>query len=370
MRPGEVGRPPDGLFELRDGAVRVPRHHQHRAQPVPQGGVAGRQLEAPAEEVLRRRQLPVPQRPQPARLVGDGALQDLGVGVHQRVRRRRRPAPPPPEMRLGRVEVAELSMGHGQRIVQARRATVRGQRPLQVVHGAPRVALGERRAPHAGEGRGRAAVEGEGARERLLGRVGAALVEPRIAQPHQGRQIRRPQLVGAGEEAGRRRAVAVGGVKVAEIVGPPHLAGREVDRAPEAVGGGVVVLGGHEHQAQLAEGTGEFAGRGAGLGQHRVEAGVAPAHLVLNRHGHAGEVRQGDRLPRAARPHGPAVARETRRHGVLPRRAAAGREGRRTRQEPRAEPVSSHVSHPRPRAGWCSGREARRAKSRCARPAT
>ena len=347
---GEVRRPADGLFELLDRAPRVARHHQHRPQPMPQRGVVRRHLKPPAEQVFRRRQLAALERPQPAGLVGDRALQHPRVDVHQRVPHRRHTAPPPAQMRRGLVEVAELPIGHRERIMQAGRALVGGQRAPQVLRRSRGIPSRERGASHARQGGGRAGIEGQSPHERLLGRLGPALVEESIAQPYQRGQVRRPQLVRAGVELGRRRAVSLHGVEMAEIVRPSHRVGREVHRALEAGCGHVVVLRRHEHQSQLAERVAELDRRGPRLGELRGQACVMLAHLTLNRQGHAGEIRQGDGLPRAARAHRPTGPPGQRRRRAVLRRGAADEDGRHAPQDPQTHsaPVSRHVQPPSP----------------------
>ena len=287
-----VGRGPHHPLELGHRTVQIAGHEQRRAEPVPQPGIVGIQLE-PLPELFDRGRpfLPVECR-QPAALVGPGRVEQGVERRHQRIRRTDLGVLPPAQMLLGLRVVPQTAVGHPQRIVDRADVGVARQDLLQQIGGPAVVLFQQGRPGQAVPRRQRGRIQRQRLREQRLGIVGPSLLQTDVAEPEQRRRIlglNPEHLLEKHRGLVQRASVAV---QLRQIVGPTDVVRGQRRRLAQTRLGFLREPGGHEEHAHPADRLRLQLGGETGARVARRQGGVMLANLRLQRFADPRQVRK------------------------------------------------------------------------------
>ena len=279
--PRELRRAAQDAFELGSRRRVLASHVERRPEPVAQRRVLRLDLEAAAE--LCRRLVPVLaiKRAEADRFEGLRALQQFVDLDHQRIGRQDVVLAAQFEMTFRAACVAEPAVGERQWIMGARRLRIAREHIFQMLDGAAVLLLRQRRPAQAKARRERARLPLEHSRKPGFSGVGIALRQIDVAQPERGGHLVRLQFEDPLEERRGVRQITFAPRKMREVIRPSMVSGIQRLRVDE-IRLGSLGLSGHEQPAHLAEGCGQFCGRGLAFPERRRQGRIAVADLRLH----------------------------------------------------------------------------------------
>src|SRR5262249_54191169 len=260
MRLDMVGRSSQYLVEFLFGSLAIPKPVQRQAQSVPQLRALRIQLQPLAEQVCRSGPL--------ARLHGEdtpvvvrvGAVQQPVVRLHQRIVDVWSSIAAQPNMRHGFLLFAQASIRERQRVVHAGGFRVLAECLFEIFDRPRLVSPCLGNTPQPLQDSGRAWLDVVCAEEEPLRIRTPTLIEVRLTQANEGRQILWAELDRPFEGLQRLLSIAGEQEELSQIVRPRRVARCQRLRVPETGLGGRMVSGGHQDEADIAVRAGELVG--------------------------------------------------------------------------------------------------------------
>ncbi len=188
--------------------------------------------------------------------------------------------------------VAETPIRERERVVNDRRLRIVRERAFEHVRGARVILARERRPSETELGDDQPRLDGQRGDEVRLGRLRLALVEQRVAEPHERRHVGRLQRARPLERGRRLRRVALEAVHVAEVVRPAVLGRRQGLRVQQRRLRFVPELGRHQQHAHPAVRVAEIDGPDVPGVDAAGQGGIALAQLLLDRRRRVRQIRQ------------------------------------------------------------------------------
>jgi hypothetical protein len=296
VRLGEVGRRARDPLELRHRPFHVAELIQRRAEPMAQRRVVGSDLEALAEVVRSHGPVARVERAAAPYVVGFGAFEQRVEPRHQRILGPRLDVALLFELRFCARQIADAAIRHAERIVDGGCLRLKRCRLLEMLDRVAVVPCGKGSAPGAVARGGGVGFDRQRFGEERGCRVGLSLLQIRIAERHQRREIVRRDLEHPLERGNRVLERALHLVELPEVIRPPLVVGRQRLRVQETRAGRVEVGRRHQQRTHLAVCRRERCAVRGALGQGVLQGGEACLHLLADRRLHRREVRERDRL--------------------------------------------------------------------------